>query len=187
MVQLWERSRTAEVMLGLAGLLAFPVTAVLLGLLYLSTHPTLGHIGFGGGFGILLLVGILLVGCLATALVHEAVHALAMLVVGHRPRLHFETTPYPLVSLDRQEAPYGRIKFVLVELAPVIVVTAALVVGVATGPFAGWLIVPAAFHITACKMDIAYSIVALRQPAGTHCRITENGLELTEPVDYEVP
>ncbi len=187
MVQLWERSRAAEVLLGLAGLLAFPVTALLLGWLYLSTHASPGHIGFSGSVGILLLVAVLLAACAVTAIVHEAIHALAMLLVGHKPRLHFETTPYPLLSLDRQEAPYGRGKFVLVELAPAVLLTAALVVGVATGPLAGWLIVPAAFHLTACKMDIAYSIVALRQPAGSQCRIGENGLELTDPVDYEVP
>jgi hypothetical protein len=186
-VQLWERSRAAEILLGLTGLLAFPVAALLLGWLYLSTHASPGRIGFTGELGILAVVGILLAGCLVTSVVHEAIHALAMLLVGHTPRLHFETTPYPLLSLDRQEAPYGRGKFVLVTMAPAVLVTAALIVGVAMGPYAGWLIVPAAFHITACKMDIAYSLVALRRPAGTQCRIGENGLELTEPVDYEVP
>jgi len=110
-----------------------------------------------------------------------------MVLVGHRPRLQFETTPYPLLSLDRTEALYGRGRFVFVTLAPAVLLTAALVVGVAAGPYAGWLIVPAAFHLTASKMDIAYSLVALRQPAGTQCRIGEGGLEFTEPVDYEVP
>jgi Putative zincin peptidase len=107
--------------------------------------------------------------------------------MGHRPRLHFETTPYPLLSLDRTEKPFARGRFVIVTLAPVVLLTALLVVGVAMGPYAGWLIVPAAFHLTASKMDIAYSLVAMRQPAGTQCQIGENGLELTEPVDYEVP
>jgi hypothetical protein len=186
-VQLWERSRAAEVMLGLTGLLAFPVTALLLGWLYLSTHKSPGRIGFSGEVGILLVVAILLAACAVTAIVHEAIHALAMVLVGHRPRLHFETTPYPLLSLDRTEALYGRGRFVFVTLAPAVLLTAALVVGVAAGPYAGWLIVPAAFHLTASKMDIAYSLVALRQPAGTQCRIGEGGLEFTEPVDYEVP
>jgi hypothetical protein len=186
-VQLWERSRTAEVLLGLTGLLAFPVTALLLGLLYQSTHATPGRIAFTGEFGILVVVGLLLATCCGVWLVHEAVHALAMLALGHKPGLHFETTPYPMISLHRQDAPYARGKFVVVEMAPAVLVTAALVVGVAMGPYAGWLIVPAAFHITACKMDLAYSIVALRQPAGTRCRIGEDGLELTAPLDYEVP
>ena len=92
-----------------------------------------------------------------------------------------------LLNLDRREAPYGRSRFVLVELAPAVLLTAALIVWVAIGPGAGWVIVPAAFHITACKMDIAYSIVVMRQPVGTLCRISEDGLELTEPLDYEVP
>ena len=187
MVQLWERSRAAEVMLGLTGLLAFPVTALLLGGLYLSTHKSPGRLGFSGEIGILLIVAILLAACAAAAIVHEAIHAGAMLLVGHRPRLHFETTPYPLLSLDRTEAPYGRGRFVFVTLAPGVLLTAALVVGVVTGPYAGWLIVPAAFHLAASKMDIAYSLVALRQPRGTLCRIGETGLEMSEPVDYEVP
>ena len=187
MVQLWERSRAAEVMLGLTGLLAFPVTALILGWLYLSTHKSPGRIGFSGEIGILLIVAILLAACAAAAIVHEAIHAVAMLLVGHRPRIHFETTPYPMLSLDRTEAPYGRGRFVFVTLSPGVLLTAALVVGVATGPYAGWLIVPAAFHLTASKMDFAYSLVALRQPRGTLCRIGEAGLEMTEPVDYEVP
>lgn len=187
MVRLWERSRAAEVLLGLTGLLAFPVTALLLGWLYLATHPTPGRVGYAGEVGILVVVALLLLGCLVVAAAHEAIHALAMLAVGHTPRLHFETTPYPLLSLDRREAVYGRGRFVLVTLAPVVLLTALLVVGVAIGPYAGWLIVPAAFHVTASKMDVAYSIVALRQPAGTQCRIGEDGLEFTEPVDYEVP
>jgi hypothetical protein len=186
-VRLWGRSRAAEVTLGLTGLLAFPVTALLLGWLYLSTHATPGRIPFSGEFGVLVVVGILLAECAAVCFLHEGVHALAMLAVGHMPRFHFETMPYPMLNLDRQDAPYGRGRFVLVELAPAVLVTAALIVGVATGPVAGWLIVPAAFHITACKMDIAYSLVVLRQPAGTLCRVGEDGLELTEPLDYEVP
>ena len=187
MVQLWERSRAAEVMLGLAGLLTFPVAALLLGWLYLSMHASPGRVGFSGAVGILLVVVILVAACAVTAFVHESIHALAMLAVGHKPRLHVETTPYPTLSLDRQGAPYRRGTFVLVSLAPVVLVTAGLIVGVALGPYAGWLIVPAAFHITASKMDIAYSLVALRQPVGTLCRIGENGLELTQPVDDEVP
>ena len=187
MVQLWERSRAADMMLGLAGLLTFPVAALLLGWLYLSRHASPSRVGFSGAVGIVLVVGLLLVACAVTALVHELIHALAMLVVGHRPRLRLESTPYLRLSLDRREAPYGRAAFVLVNLAPVVLVTAALIVGVAGGPYAGWLIVPAAFHITASKMDVAYSLVALRQRAGTLCRIGENGLELTEPVDDEVP
>lgn len=187
MVQLWERSRAAEVLLGLTGFVAFPVSALLLGWLYLSTHAGRGRVPFTGEVGILLLVGVLVVACVATALVHEGIHALAMLLVGHRPRLHFETAPYPLLSLDRSDAPYGRGRFVVVTLAPFVLLTGAMVLAVAVSPFAGWLIVPTAFHITACKMDLAYSFVALRHPAGTQCRIGESGLELTDPVDYLVP
>jgi hypothetical protein len=186
-VQLWERSRAADVVLGLAGLLTFPVAALLLGWLYLSTHAGPSRVGFSGAVGILLVVGILLASCAVTALVHELIHALAMLAVGHTPRLHVASAPHLRLSLDRQQAPYGRGAFVLVNLAPVVLVTAALIVGVALGPYAGWLIVPAAFHITASKMDIAYSLVALRQRAGTRCLIGENGLELTQPADDEVP
>src|SRR5450759_2623833 len=139
MVRLWERSRTAETVLGLTGLLAFPGTAMLLGWLYLAVHSTRGRVGFSGE-GVLLVVGILLGACAVTAIMHEAVHALAMLLFGHKPRIRFETTPFPLLSLDRQEAPYDRARFVVIELAPAVLVTAALVVGVAFGPYAGWLL-----------------------------------------------
>jgi hypothetical protein len=100
MVRLWERSRAAETVLGLSGLLAFPVTAMLLGWLYLAVHSARGRVGFPGEGGVLLIVGILLVACAVTAIVHEAVHALAMLLVGHKPRFRFETTPFPLRGLS---------------------------------------------------------------------------------------
>lgn len=187
MVEVWERGRTSEVLLGLTGIFAFPVSAMLLGWLYLATHPNPGRVPFTGEVGILLLVGVLLTACVVTAIVHEGLHAVALLAVGHPPRLHFETTPYPMLSLDRTESSLGRGRFLVVKLVPVVLLTAALVVGVAVGPYAGWLIVPAAFHVTASKMDIAYSVVALRQPAGTHFRISEDGLEITQPLDYEVP
>jgi hypothetical protein len=91
------------------------------------------------------------------------------------------------MGLDGQATPFSRPAFVWVKLAPVVLVTAALITGVFVSPYAGWLIVPAAFHLTASKMDIAYTLAALRQPAGTLCRVVDDGLELTEPVDYLVP
>ena len=187
MGRLWERSRAANTWLGLAGLLTFPVAGGLLGWLYLATHPTPGAIGFTGEVGVVLVVGILLGLCAAVAVVHELIHALAMAVVGHRPTLRFDTIPYVRLSVDGRNASFSRPTFVWMKLAPVVLLTAALIVGVVTGPYAGWLIVPAAFHLTASKMDIAYALVALREPRGTLCRVTDDGLELTEPVDYLVP
>ena len=187
MVRLWERSRAATTWLGLAGLLTFPVAGGLLGWLYLATHPNPGHVGFSGEVGVVLVVGILLTLCAAAAVVHELIHALAMAVVGHRPRVHFGTQPYVRMGLDAQATPFSRPAFVWVKLAPVVLLTAALITGVVVSPYAGWLIVPAAFHLTASKMDIAYALVALQVPAGTLCRVTDDGLELTEPVDYLVP
>lgn len=187
MVRLWERSRAATTWLGLAGMLTFPVAAGLLGWLYLATHPTPGPVGFSGEGGVVLVVGILFGLCAATALVHELIHAFAMAVVGHRPRLHFGTVPYVRMGLDAQASPFARPSFVWVKLAPVVLLTAALIIGIVVSPYAGWLIFPAAFHLTASKMDIAYTLVALREPPGTQCRIVDDGLELTEPVDYLVP
>jgi hypothetical protein len=187
MVRLWERSRAANTWLGLAGLLTFPVAGGLLGWLYLATHPTPGAIGFSGELGVVQVVGILLGLCAAAAVVHELIHALAMVVVGHRPKLHFDTIPYARMTVDGGDSAFSRPKFVWVKLAPVVLLTGALIVGVVAGRYAGWLIVPAAFHLTASKMDIAYTLAALREPAGTLCRVTDDGLELTEPVDYLVP
>jgi hypothetical protein len=187
MGRLWERSRAATTWLGLAGLLTFPVAGGLLGWLYLATHPTPGAIGFTGEIGVVLVVGILMGLCAAVAVVHELIHALAMVVVGHRPRLHFDTIPYVRISVDGRDEAFSRPTFVWMNLAPPVLLTAALIVGVVTSGYAGWLIVPTAFHLTASKMDIAYALVALREPKGTLCRVTDDGLELTEPVDYLVP
>jgi hypothetical protein len=186
-VQLWQRSRAAEVLLGLSGLLTFPAAAALLGWLYLATHPAPGPVGFSGDVGILVVFAVLLLACAVTAVAHEGLHAVALLVAGRTPGLAARMRPYPMLCVDRTEAPYARGRFVLVKLAPAVILTVVLVVGVAAGPYAGWLIVPAAFQLTASKMDVAYSIVALRQPPGTTCRVSEDGLELTLPADLEVP
>ncbi len=187
MGQLWQRSRTAEVLLGLSGMLTFPVAAVLLGGLYLATHPGPGRLGLSGAAGILLVVAVLLLGCALTALAHEGLHALALVLVGRVPALEARTRPYPLLCVDHAEPPYGRGRFVLVMLAPVVLLTVVMLLGVVVGPYGAWLIVPTAFQLTASKLDIAYAVVALRQPSGTTCRISEDGLELTPPTDLEVP
>ncbi len=187
MVQLWERSRAATTLLGLAGLLAFPASAVLLGLLYLRTHQTPGVIGLSGELGVVTVVGISLGLCLVTAIAHELVHVCAMAVVGHRPRVRFDSIPYVRLAVDHENRWYTQGAFVWVNLAPVVLITGLLITGIVSGSYAGWLIVPAAFHVTASKMDIAFSIIALRQPRGTRCRIADDGLEFTEPIDFEVP
>lgn len=187
MVRLWERSRAATTWLGVAGLLAFPASAALLGWLYLRTHQVPEAIGLSGELGVVTVVGISLGLCLVTAVAHELVHMAAMLTVGRRPRLHYDSIPYVRLGVDRLDRPYTRGAFVWVSLAPVVLITGLLVWGVVSHTYAGWLIVPAAFHITASKMDIAYSIIALRQPRGTRCRVGDDGLELTEPIDFEVP
>lgn len=187
MVRLWQRSRAATTWLGLAGLLTFPVAAGLLGLLYLATHPSRGAIGFTGEVGALVVVAILLGLCLLTAAVHEFVHMIAMRLVGHRPRLRLDTLPYPRLATDAGEAPFTRSAFAVVCLAPVVLITTALVIWIGVGPYSGWLIVPAAFQLTASKMDVAYSLVAWRAPRGTLFRVVDDGLEMTDPEDYEIP
>lgn len=186
-VRLWQHSRTTEVVLGLIGLLAFPVSGLLLGWLYLSIHKDAVGLGFSGDAGILFVVGILLVACVLTAVIHEAIHALAMLLVGHQPRFRFATIPSLRLCVDGQDEPYERGAFALVLILPVAILSAVSIIGVALGPYAEWLIVPGAFQLTVSKMDIAYAIVARRQPAGTRFHVTPNGLEITEPVEDDLP
>lgn len=110
--------------------------------------------------------------------VHELVHALFMRVLGG---------PGTRVSFGYQAGMLyagcpglvlSKLRFVVVLLAPTVLVTAALLgLGLVLGyPF--MTLWAAVLHLSGCSGDILAAGMILRERACTHCRDTERGVEL---------
>lgn len=110
--------------------------------------------------------------------VHELVHALFMRVLGgpgtrvsfgYQAGMLYAGCPGLVLSKPR---------FVVVLLAPAVLVTAALLgLGLALGyPF--MTLWAAVLHLSGCSGDILAAGAILRERACTHCRDTERGVEL---------
>lgn len=110
--------------------------------------------------------------------VHELVHALFMRVLGgpgtrvsfgYQAGMLYAGCPGLVLSKPR---------FVVVLLAPAVLVTAALLgLGLALGyPF--MTLWSAVLHLSGCSGDILAAGAILRERACTHCRDTERGVEL---------
>lgn len=110
--------------------------------------------------------------------VHELVHALFMRVLGgpgtrvsfgYQAGMLYAGCPGLVLSKPR---------FVVVLLAPAVLVTAALLgLGLALGyPF--MTLWAAVLHLSGCSGDILAAAAILRERACTHCRDTERGVEL---------
>ena len=110
--------------------------------------------------------------------VHELVHALFMRVLGgpgtrvsfgYQAGMLYAGCPGLVLSKPR---------FVVVLLAPTVLVTAALLgLGLVLGyPF--MTLWAAALHLSGCSGDILAAGAILRERACTHCRDTERGVEL---------
>lgn len=133
-----------------------------------------------------LLLGLLGMAAAVVGLVvsHEGIHGLAMLPFGARPSFGVGVGGggfLPYVYTTSPGHLCTRTGYMVVALAPsllLIVVTVALV---GWAPFGGWLAVPAAFHLGGCVGDWWLVTVAGRQPAGSRFEDLHDGLRIHLP------
>lgn len=110
--------------------------------------------------------------------VHELVHAAAFLLLGRgRVRIRFGYEAGMLYTRAEGE-PISRGRFLVVLLAPAVVVTAALVVAgeLLAGPALAWAL--AWTHLSGCAGDLAMVWGIARTSGCTHVRDTDTGVEL---------
>lgn len=121
-------------------------------------------------FGAAELVGLLvMIGVVALLLVaHEALHGVAMLPYGARPRFGaaMMAKVVPVVYCTAPGHIFTRGQFAVVALAPFLVLNVVLGAAIAWTPFGGWLVLPAAVHLSGCVGDLYLLLRAIRRPAG---------------------
>lgn len=150
----------AGAVLGLAGVIGF-------GLLWAQTQRV-ESMTFT--FSVVELLDLLaMIGAVAGLLVvHEAIHGLAMLPYGARPKFGAAMMA-KLVPVFYCTAPghiFTRGQFAVVALAPFAVLNLALGVAIASAPIGGWIVIPAAIHLSGCVGDLYLLVKALRRPSG---------------------
>ena len=134
----------------------------------------------GGRFGLTDVVVVIAV-TFVLMVVHELVHGLALLTLGHRPTFGRVdrvvvglTTTAPGVRMSRRAFDY-------VALAPLVLLTSATLSWAAYGPMGGAAVVPGAIHLGGCVGDLALVARASRTPQGSLIEDRQTGLRIHPP------
>ena len=127
----------------------------------------------GGRFGLTDVVVVIAV-TFVLMVVHELVHGLALLTLGHRPVVVGLTTTAPGVRMSRRAFDY-------VALAPLVLLTSATLSWAAYGPMGGAAVVPGAIHLGGCVGDLALVARASRTPQGSLIEDRQTGLRIHPP------
>ena len=110
--------------------------------------------------------------------VHEAIHALVMLGFGARPRFgamivgHVAPAFYTTADGHR----FTRVEYLAIAAAPAVTISVIGFLWVCFGPWAGYLVLPLAFHLGGCVGDGFASRRVLREPPGTQCEDLRDGI-----------
>ncbi len=177
----WQPGHRVATVLAFGHLVLLVLALVAFADWYQLWHPDGAALPVQGQLGILVLVVVLVGATSLVLVVHEAVHAVVMLLIGIRPQVKVARDPYlRFVQTDGASLPRG--KFLLLALTPVVGVTCGLLALIALGPWPGWWVLPAAVHVAASTPDVVYAVVAARARPGSQFTLVENGLLISEPV-----
>lgn len=148
--------------------LAFPLFLLgiwLFGAVYVLTH---GVREFSVELGIVELL-LLLVISAGLLVLHELVHGLAMRRMGAAPSFGADILlkMAPVLYTTAPGHRFSRREYLVVALAPVVVVSGLGVAWVAIGPFGKELVPALALHLTGCIGDLWVAGLILREPADT--------------------
>jgi hypothetical protein len=155
--------------LGLLGIWLF-------GAVYLLTHGV-RELSTEIGLPELLLLLAITTGLLA---LHELVHALAMRRMGAAPSFGADILLKiaPVLFTNAPGHQFSRREYLVVALAPMIVVSSLGAAWVALGPFGKELVLPLALHLSGCIGDLWMVGVILAQPPETTFEDRRDGVTL---------
>ena len=128
------------------------------------------------GFFVALVVTLALT--FALTVVHEFVHGLAMQRYGATPTygagVMGRVVPYFFCTAPG--ARFTRRQFLVITLAPAVIVSIGCALVVAFVPLGGWLVVPAAIHLGGCVGDFGMAVIAARLAPGTLIEDMKTGM-----------
>jgi hypothetical protein len=159
--------------------LAFPLFLLgiwLFGAVYLLTH---GVREFSVELGIVELL-LLLVISSGLLVLHELVHGLAMLRMGAAPSFGADILlkMAPVLYTTAPGHRFSRREYLVVALAPMVVISGLGAAWVAIGPFGKELVSALALHLTGCIGDLWIAGLILRQPSETTFEDRRDGFTL---------
>ena len=175
----WHVGPAAAVVLNLLGL-----GALVLGMLVYATAWSGGDASVTVDVTDLLLALPVTLALTAILVVtHEGVHGLAILALGGRPTFGATmiASAIPALYCTAPGTRFTRAGFLAVALAPLVLVGGLCLALVAWLPHGGWLVIPAAVHLSGCAGDLALAWVAARQPRGTLIEDLMTGVRLHDP------
>lgn len=109
---------------------------------------------------------------------HELIHGAVMKGFGGSPR--FGATMVgkvmPALYCTGQNDRFARWQFILIALAPGVLLTAICALVIWITPLGGWLVLPGALQLGGCVGDIAMAWKALEQPRDTLIEDQQSGL-----------
>lgn len=161
----WTVSRPVVLTWIVLALPLFLLGIWLFGAVYLLTHG-LQEFSIGIGIPELLVLLVITTGLLV---LHELVHALAMRRMGAAPSFGADILLKiaPVLYTTAPGHQFSRREYLVVALAPMVVVSGLGAVWVAMGPFGKELVQPLALHLGGCIGDVWVAGLILREPADT--------------------
>lgn len=173
-----ERSRDWEASVGVQfwmNVLGFGLVLVGLGLF--------GAIHGGGSVslaGTEMLVGLVVTVALTFGLLvlHEYTHGLAVRGFGAAPTYGamMMGKVMPVFYCTSVGHRFTRRQFLVILMAPLVLVSLICAVLILALPLSGWLVVPAAIHLGGCVGDLWMAVVVLREPGDTLVEDRKTGM-----------
>ncbi len=178
----WKVTATTRRLL-LAQLLAF-AGFLISGVIFTSLAIGLGRLPLSGAFSIDLgLMSALLVGCVLTLIAHELTHGVAMQLSGAKPRYGILWKGLMLYATS-PGFPFPRNTYVIILLAPFVLISAIVVVGLWLLPASLWTPVWVAcgvFNASGAVGDLWMTLIALRYPARSRMMDERDGMRVFLP------
>lgn len=178
----WEPDRRAERVMAVGAMVLLAVGTFV--------HVLLWSAGRGwqesslGPAALLIGLVVTLVALGVIVVVHELLHGAVILALGGRPTFGAGRTEEGGLAFFYTTAPgqlFNRREYAVVALAPLVLLGGLLAWWVWAWPLGGWLVVPAALHLSGCVGDLGLTWLALRQPRGTLIEDRKVGVAFHDP------
>jgi hypothetical protein len=136
------------------------------------------------GLGLLLVIVI----TFALMAIHEAIHGIVFSRFGGTPQYGATMVGkvLPAFYCTSPGMRFTKAQYILIALAPAMVLVPATVLGVALLPHGGWLVVPAAMHLGGCIGDFAMTYIVARIAPGSLVEDLKSGMRFYLPAGSAV-